>query len=668
MTFYYGSDYYPEQWPESRWVEDARLMQEAGFNVVRIGEFAWAKMEPNEGRYAWGWLDRAIDTLASHGLQIVLGTPTAAPPPWLTTAYPEILPRDRHRRVRHAGSRHHYCANSPIYREHTSRIVTTLAERYGGDDRIIGWQTDNEFGGHGIGRCYCDICATRFQEWLQRRYSSLETLNQAWGSVFWSAVYGDWREIPLPWATPTYHNPSHVLDFYRFGSDSVCEYQQLQIDILRTLAPDQFITHNLMPFGSRELDFYDLADSLDFVSWDNYHFHGATPTIVAATHDRTWGFKRSGYWVMEQQVSNVNWTPYNPTFRPDEVGLKVWQSIARGADGVIYFRWRAARLGAELYHSGLLDHGGRPTRGYEEAKALGQALVMVRPLLEGSSPSAEIAVLHDYPSRWSLDLQPHNCDLANDESFRRAFMGPYEALWERNVPVHVLAARGEHDLSTYKVVIVPAMNLVSREYAARLRAYVQNGGTLVATARTAFKDESGQVSGPAPGHLADLLGVKVEEIDSQPADHGNRIEFVGRAVGTVPVRHWFEVLQPTTAQPLAVYKSDYYAGRPAATLREVGGGQAIYVGVLAEADFYRVLFDWLLPPVNVQPLLNTPPGVEASARTGPTGQLLFLINHNDAPATIRLHREYVDVLAGEHASQQVRVEPRGVIILNRDPE
>jgi beta-galactosidase len=662
---YYGCDYYPEHWSESRWAEDARLMREAGFNVVRIGEFAWAKIEPSQGCYDWAWLDRAIGILADHDQQVVLSTPTATPPPWLTTAHPEILPRDHHRRVRHAGSRRHCCPSSPIYRDHTRRIVTALAERYGHDERVIGWQTDNEFGCHDTGRCYCDICAAGFREWLCARYGSLEALNSAWGSVFWSALYADWNEITPPWVALAEHNPSHVLDFYRFGSDSVCDYQQLQIDILRALAPDQFITHNLMMFSSRELDFYDLVAPLDFVSWDNYHFHGATPTIVAATHDRYWGMKRRGHWIMEQQAGNVNWAPYNPTLRPGEVGLKVWQGIAHGADGVVYFRWRAARLGAELYHSGLLDHGGRPTRGYVEAQEIGRALPKLVPLLRDSIPQAKVALLHDYPSRWSLDLQPHNQDLADDQAFQRAFMGPYEALWVRNVPVHVLSLNGDDDLSVYKIVIAPALNLLSRENADRLATYVQGGGTLIAAARTGFKDERGQVPGLPPGHLADIMGVTVEEFDSLPPDRINPVQFVQGPSGTAEATLWFEVLAPMQAHPLAIYQADYYAGRPAATVCKVGQGRAIYVGVLAGADFYGPLFDWLLPLVGVEPLLDTPPGVEAAARVGPAGRVLFLLNHNDEKVTVTLPTCCADALTGEPVAQELRLKPREVRILRQ---
>jgi beta-galactosidase len=662
---YYGCDYYPEHWPQSRWEKDARLMREAGFNVARIGEFAWAVIEPLEGTYRWEWLDRAIDVLARHEIEVVLGTPTAAPPPWLTTAHPEVLPRDRQRRVRHAGSRHHHCPNNPVYRDYTRSIVTALAERYGRDERVIGWQTDNEFGCHETNVCYCDVCAARFREWLRERYGSLEGLNRAWGSVFWSAIYSDWDEVPLPWATPAQHNPSQVLDFYRFGSDSIVAYQQVQLDVLRALAPAQFVTHNFMTLPHRELECYDIAAPLDLVSWDNYHFPGATPAIVAATHDLYWGMKRRGYWIMEQQVSNVNWAPYNPTFRPGEVGLKVWQDVAHGADGVVYFRWRAATLGAELYHSGLLDHGGRLTRGYTEAQEIGRALPRIAPLLEGSAPRAEVAFLHDYASRWSLDLQPHNQDLGDDRAFRRAFLGPYEALWARNVPAHVLPLHGSDDLSAYKVVILPALNLLGPDDATRLATYIQSGGTLIATARTGFKDPSGQVPGPAPGHLADAMGVTVEEIDSLPPQRTNSVRFAEGPQGAFQVTHWCEILTPTAARPLAVYEHDYYAGRPAATLRELQDGRAIYVGVLAGADLYGALFDWLLPLVGVEPLLDTPAGVEAAARGGPAGRVLFLLNHNETPASVTLPAPYADALSGEPVPRELSLGPREVRILHQ---
>jgi beta-galactosidase len=274
-----------------------------------------------------------------------------------------------------------------------------------------------------------------------------------------------------------------------------------------------------------------------------------------------------------------------------------------------------------------------------------------------------VALLHDYESRWSLDLQPHNRDLADDEAFRRALMGPYEALWARNVPVHILPAKDENDLSAYKLVIAPAINLLSQDNADRLAGYVRNGGTLIATARTGFKDQFGQVPGPPPGYLADMMGTRVEEFDSLPPDRANQVQFVEGPSASLPVTLWCEVLSPTTARPLAVYQSDYYTGRPAATLREVDRGRAIYVGVLAGPDFYGPLFDWLIPLVGIEPLLATPPGVEAAARVGPAGSTLFLLNHAETPAAVTLPANYADALTGEPVSEELELEPRQVKIL-----
>ncbi|MCX7854946.1 MAG: beta-galactosidase trimerization domain-containing protein, partial [Anaerolineae bacterium] len=290
----------------------------------------------------------------------------------------------------------------------------------------------------------------------------------------------------------------------------------------------------------------------------------------------------------------------------------------------------------------------RPTRGYEEARQIGQTLRHLAPYLEGSIPPAEVAILHDYTSRWSLDLQPHNRDLADGEAFRRALMGPYEALWARNVPVHILRAAPETDLSAYKLVILPALNLVGPDLARRLREYVQGGGTLIATARTGFKDEYGQVPGQPPGHLTDLMRVLVEEFDSLPPGRRNSVRFVGGPTGSAPVSLWMEVLQPTGARPLAVYEEDFYARKPAATIADVGRGRAIYVGVLAGPEFYGPLMDWLLPPLGVRPPLETPAGVEAKVRVGPRGRVLFLLNHNDRPVQVSLPAPATDLVTGEH--------------------
>jgi len=391
-----GVCYYPEQWPADRWPIDARMMREAGLSIVRIGEFAWAMMEPVKGHFTWEWLDQVIETLAGEGLQIVLGTPTAAPPAWLVHADPEVLPVDAQGRRRHFGSRRHCCANSPAYRQHTERIVAAMAARYASHLAVIGWQIDNEFGCHDTARCYCPNCARAFRQWLKVRYHTLDAVNEAWGAVFWSQTYSDWDEIEPPILTIAEANPSQVLDYYRFSSDSWLEYQQLQIDILRSAisqssAEDspqqQFVTTNLMGIFP-DLDYRALANPLDLVTWDSYPTRSADmqserlypldevgstpahsydvgdPAITGFSHDLTRGLKRAPFWVMEQQCGYINNSLFNTGVRSGAVRLWTWHALASGASAVVYFRWRATLYAQEQYHSGLLNQDSSPATGY----------------------------------------------------------------------------------------------------------------------------------------------------------------------------------------------------------------------------------------------------------------------------------------------------------------
>ena len=382
-----GVCYYPEHWPRERWPIDAAMMREAGLTVVRIAEFVWQLMEPAEGQFAWDWLDEAIATLAAAGLEVVLGTPTAAPPAWLTHDYPDVLPVDAQGRTRNSGTRRHYCPTSPTYRRHSERIVRAMAERYGRHPAVVGWQIDNEFGCHDTVRCYCDQCAAAFRDWLKRKYGSLDALNEAWGAVFWSQSYGRWEEIRLPNLTPTGANPSHLLDYDRFASETTVSYQQLQVDLLRQHTAGQFITTNTLG-NFEDLDYHDLARPLDFIAWDSYptgyaEFQGESlylpgkpdasfaydvgdPYVTGFCHAQARGFKQAPFWVMEQQCGPVNWARFNTLVRPGTVRLWTWHALAEGADAVVYFRWRAVRFAFEQHHSGLLHHDATPATGYRE--------------------------------------------------------------------------------------------------------------------------------------------------------------------------------------------------------------------------------------------------------------------------------------------------------------
>lgn len=662
---YFGCDYYPEHWPEERWAEDARLMRQAGFNVVRLGEFAWALLEPEEGRYDFAWLDRAIATLAQQGIQTVLGTPTAVPPPWLVTKHPDILQQDEHRRPRHPGSRRHACANNPAYQEHSRRIVAALAGHYAGNPWVIGWQIDNEFGCHSTSTCYCDHCAAAFRRWLQARYGRLEALNTAWGTVFWSAIYTAWEQIPLPWAAPAAHNPGLLLDFRRFCTDSWRAYQRLQVDLLRRLNPAWFITHNLMP-GFTQLDYFDLAADLDVVSWDNYPHGLGSPAAVAFNHDLVYGLKQRPFWVMEQQPGPVNWRPVNIPVPPGQVRLWSHQAIAHGAEGLVYFRWRACRFGQEQYHSGLLQHDGRPDRGYAEARQVGAELSRLPRL---SRPPAPVALLFDYEDLWALQLDPHH----EDFDYWRLAEALYRRLWAAHVPLDVLPRNA--DLSGYQVVIAPAPHLIDERQAARWRTFVEEGGRLLLTFRAFVKEPGNTWTEQAlPAGLHDLLGLGVAEVLSIPADddrqayphHGaGRLVHaaLGEAKAAYPYRLWAEVLELSTAQPLLTYADGYYAGTPAAAVHRLGRGLACYLGCWLEDPLPPPLWEVLDLERHLLPAV-APPEVEV-ARLGDENSrpVLFLLNHAPAPQAVVLDGRYINLLDGKAVEGRAILPASGVWIL-----
>lgn len=662
--FYFGVDYYPEHWPEERWTEDAQLMAEAGFNVVCLAEFAWSRMEPQEGQYDFDWLDRAISILASHDIRIVLGTPTASPPPWLMAKYPDIFRvREDGRRVTF-GNRREYCPNNPVYHAYTRRIVTQMAEHYADHPAVIGWQIDNEFGD----RCYCPICAQAFQEWLQSRYTSLDALNQKWGTVFWSHVYTDWDQIPVPLTTGGSPNPGLALDFYRFSSDSYVAYQQVQTDILREMCPDHFVTHNFHGFHYDRLNCFDLARDLDFVAWDNYRRTGwllqaeVDFSYAALAHGAMRGLKRQNFWVMEQQAGQGGWEMVSVAPRPGELRLWAYQSIAHGADAILFFRWRTARFGTEQYWHGLLDHDGHAGRRYQGIKRMGAEISRVGEQIVGSTVKPSVAMILSYDSRFAFQIQANNPQF----SYLGHFHQVYRALHEHHVPIDVVAPIA--DLSSYKLVVAPALHVVSDAAAENLKRFVEAGGVLIVTPRTGVKDEANAVvNRRLPGLLAELCGVEVEEYDSLGADMHNELEFTPPELASNPpvsVSVWCDVLRPKSASVVARYTQDYYAGKPAITLNRFGQGQVVYVGTMGDARLYETLAGWLLNLVGVQAILAVPKGVEVTERWQGNRRLLFVLNHTDREQEVALDGRHTDLLDGSAALEgRGTVAPRDVLIL-----
>ena len=659
-----GAAYYPEQWPRERWERDAELMVEAGLSVVRIAEFAWAELEPAPGTFDLAWLDEAIGVLAAHGLSVILGTPTAAPPVWLVEAHPEILPVRADGRVHRFGHRRHYCPNQPAMHEATIRIVAALADRYGHDARVEAWQIDNEL----MGRCVCDACRSGFHEWLRAHYGTVDVLNERWGTAFWSQAYEDFGQVPLPELGPVpmpygflreSPNPSLALDYRRFVSDSHIRFLRLQTGELRArIDPAQRITHNLMGFKFSEIDYHALAAELDVVSLDNYPTldpsgRWAGPALAA---DAMRGLKHAPFWVLEQQVGPLGWEVLR-TPRRGQLRLHAYQALAHGAELVSFFRWRTARYGTEQHWYGILDAHGRPGRRHREVGELGRELERLGDTLDDAAPVAAAAVLHDYDSRFALQIQPTNSALAYEESVQRH----YEALRQLGIGVDVVSPAA--DLSRYRVVAAPNLYVVDEAVAGALRAYVTGGGTLVLAPRAGIKDRWNVVpEQPFPTLLAELAGVEVTDVASVVGDAG--VSFAG--VDGIPggaFSGWCEQIEPAPGvRVLALYERGDFAETPAITAHAVGEGRVLYLAGAAQTPTLRALYASLAGEAGLE-TADLPDGVECVQvdRAGET--LLVLLNHTEGERDVELDRTRRDLLGDREHEHSIRLAPFGVAVL-----
>jgi len=660
-----GVAYYPEQWPEERWPIDAQLMAEAGIGVVRMAEFSWSRLEPQRDAFEYGWLDRAVSLMAENGIDVVLGTPTAAPPGWLSAEHPDILRVDGDGRVFPFGHRRQYCPNNATYHQESRRIVAALAERYGEDERVVAWQIDNEFGE----RCYCARCAAAFRHWLEERYGSLERLNASWGTAFWSHTYRSWDHIPLPvsgdvplpegfmQASPS---PAHALDYRRFASDSFVRYQRLQIEEIRRHS-DAPITHNMRSFRFKELDFQKLAKDLDFLAWDNYPLLNASDGWLepALNCDAIRGLKDVPFWVMEQQVGPLGWETIR-TPRRGQMRLHSYQMFAHGAEVVCYFRWRSARFGTEQHWYGVLDHDGRPNRRLTELSELGQELERVDGLLAGTVPAAQAAVVYDYDARFALEIQPTNPALGHVDALR----AHYGALRRQGVGVDLLAPTA--DLSSYRLVAAPSLYVIDDALAAGLRSYVESGGLLVLGPRSAFKDRTNAVpERPLPAWLDELAGLEVSDIASFLDGRAAQLEPVEGVGGAdAAFRGWFEELALKGARPVYRYRDHDFAGSAAIAINAVGAGRVVYIGGVATDETLADLYAWLARETELD-VFVTPEDVElVRLRRSESGaELQFLLNYAHEERTVSLPSELSSHLDGVREAGSLVLEPYGVALL-----
>lgn len=678
---YFGTDYYPEHWvypfagtpeqPESRWEEDARLMVEAGMNVVRMGEFSWGLCEPEEGQFDFAWLRRAMDVMHRAGLKVVLGTPTAAPPVWLAQKHPEILPINERGEVLHEGTRRALSMNSDTYWEVSKLIVRRLAEALGNHPALIAWQIDNGIGGHFSEASYNPESQKDWHAWLQAKYETADRLNDCLGLRFWGQAVTDFSQVPMPRQAPTGHNPALVVDWMRFCSDSCIAFVRCQAEILREITPDIPVTHNLRAL-TRGFDHFDMAEVLDFVSVDSHATIKERSAINACELDMLRSLKKSGirtpdgdagFWVIEQKAGHVNWQDVNSLVRPGVVRLFTYQLLSRGASGVLYFYWRQPRIGQEKFYGGVLTHDGRAeNRVYKEIAHVGEEMKLLAPAIKGSKVAAEACILYSHDNEWAL-RQP---GLPTKRFHYREHIHLFHsAFHDRNIMVDF--ARPTEDLSRYKIVIAPSLHMLAGGEADLLKLYVQNGGTLVATCNTGLVDEHNIAPDDGiPANCTDLFGMEVAEVDPLPEGEENHLTFRGAFPATHlhPARFWCDIIEPRECQVLATFSKDFYAGRPALTMNDFGLGRAIWIGTLSHQHFYYDLVAWLRQLCNVHPLMKVPDTVEVSMRQKDDRKIYFLLNHQ--PTSVRLHfyKPMHDFLTGQTFTGNYDLPSHGVLVLD----
>lgn len=653
---YVGVDYYPEHWERERWSVDARWMKKAGFNVVRLAEFAWAFIEPEEGRYEFGWLEEALEVLRRQGISVILCTPTAVMPAWCARAYPETLALQMDGTRVVWGVRKNNCFTAGAFRLLSERITRAMAENFAAAPNVIGWQTDNEFG-HPV--CRCETCRQTFLEWLRHKYGDISDLNKAWGTHFWGQVYRTWDEIPIP-ADPGSYNPSAGLDWQRFFSWLNVRFQADQVKILRATCPRHFVTHNFMGLFS-DLNYYDLAEDLDHVSWDNYPVWGKPEVryAAAAAADVMRGLKKKNFWIMEQTAGPGGWSSFGRNPRPGEIRNVAYQQLARGADGTLWFRWRSCTAGREQYWHGLLGHDGQPLRRYNEAAQTAHEFHRLAPELEGTTVKTNVAMIYDYESIWALRLQPG----FSKNDYHLAMQRYYNALFRAGVNVDMI--KPTDAFGKYRLILAPDLHVMPDAVAMALSAFVGNGGTLLTDCRTGVKSEHNLChERTLPGLLSEALGIVIPEYDALPVEEPCRIQGTGSLQGWFHALYYADWVTPKTAEPLAGYEPSHMMEFAAVTRNCYGKGVAFYVGTVVEEDtFYDALIKTVLRTASIRPLVRPPPGVEVSVRQGPGRKIIFLINHTGSPQPVKIPFGRKELLSGVFTKGQLVLEGFGVAVI-----
>ncbi len=659
--FYYGTTYYPEHWDADVREEDAGRMAEAGINIVRMAEFAWDLMEPEEGKYDFTLFSETIARLGMQGIKTILCTPTATPPRWLTEKHPYILRVDSESLVLEHGTRQHCCHTNPLFREYSRKITRAMADYFRKSPDVVGWQTDNEINCH-FSECHCDACQEGFREFLKLKFNgNIKELNRTWGNAFWALTYTSFNQICTPKARPAYPNPAQMLDYYRFINWSVSRFQHEQIKVLRETNPDWFVTHNGL---FRHIDYRgQFTKDLDFLGYDVYPFFQYDPDQRFS--DQIWNLDRtrsfSGNFMIPEQQSGPGGQGHymHDTPEPGEVRRMTWTSIARGCDAFLYFRWRTCRFGAEEYWCGILDHDNISRRRYDEISRVGKEVKKAGPDILGTYVYVDTAV-----AGIDMDVEEghgiYSCGLPGPRQ-----MSSSVHRWLREKGYAVGVVHPEDDLSDLRLYVITHWHMFDPAWVPALEKFVRKGGVLVIGARTHIRDNDNNViARTPPGCLADLAGVKVDEYGRQNMPE-KRPLFLLKGKSKVQTDHWYEILAPDKGtRTSATWASRHLKGTPAATERKLGKGKVIYVGTFLTPEVLDLLMPGAVRSAGLKKLIpGLPKGVDCSLRTDGKKKVWFLINGTERVKTVSNVPSGTNLFTDKKVPKTLKLKPHEVIII-----
>jgi beta-galactosidase len=663
---FYGGDYNPEQYDQATHLEDLRMFKLAGIDIATINVFSWALNQPDEDTYNFEWLDQLIDSLYNSGVYVCLATSTAAHPAWMATRYPDVLRVDTDGHKRKFGGRHNSCPNSPTYRKYSERIAQKLAERYKDHPAILVWHVSNEYGGE----CYCDNCAAGFRGWLKEKYRTLDNLNQAWNANFWGHTFYDWEEIVPPtnlsehWGNNSSTFQGISLDYSRFNSDGILDCYRLEYDAIKSVIPDSVVTTNLMGFF-KPLDYFKWAKYMDIISWDSYPGLDTPVSFTAMAHDLMRGLKDGQpFMLMEQTPSQQNWQAYNSLKRPGVMRLWSYQAVAHGADTIMFFQMRRSAGACEKYHGAVIEHVGHEnTRVFREVAEVGRELQLLGDKTLDAVTESKVGILFDWENWWAIEKSSGPTIALNYVDQVHKY---YAALFRRNISTDIISV--DSDFSKYDIVIAPVLYMIKPGVATKLEDFVQAGGTFLTTFFSGIVNENDLVTlGGYPGELRKMLGIWVEEIDSLFPETYNKIvmkDILGDLQGEYNCGLLCDLLHSEGAEVLAQYGEDFYKGMPVLTRNKFGKGEAWYLASDPEDKFIDGLLKSICDSKGIEPLLETPVGVEVSRRSKNGQDYLFVMNHNATEQEFDLGKlQAHDLLTETDFKGSVQIAGRGVQFL-----